>query len=107
MISKKTADRAAEIDFKSIINSDEPGGVIRHLVTYATGLEESKRIKFQAAAVTYYGYLMELDFEDSKKQLNQDQYMLLWVETCLSKESLFVLLAGIYQLLKWEKSCIS
>ncbi len=106
MISKQTAERVKEIDFETIINSKEPGGLIKHLVLHAQDLEDGKRHQFAAASSTYYCYLKGI--KPSAEELNKDTYLLIWVNTCIAEKgdinkNLLVMLAGIYQLLKWEK----
>ena len=108
MISKKTANRIKEIDFETIINSKEPGGLIRHLVLHAQNLE-TKRKAFFAASVVYYSYLMGIKRNETcTKVLNEDTHLLAWVNTCMAEsgsqsDNLLVMLAGIYQFIKWEK----
>ncbi len=110
MISKQTANRVKEIDFETIINSDEPGGLIRHLVLHAQNLETKKQTFFAASAV-YYSYLMGIKRDETcTKVLNEDTYLLAWVNTCIAEpgsesDNLLVMLAGIYQLIEWEKEC--
>ena len=106
MISKKTANRIKEIDFETIINSKEPGGLIRHLVLHAQNLETKKKAFFAASAV-YYSHLMGIK-DVNAKVLNEDTHLLAWVNTCLANtgddsSNLLVMLAGIYQFIKWEK----
>ncbi len=103
MISKQTANRIKEIDFETIIKSKEPGGLIRHLALHAQNLDGDKKHKFFAASVTYYCYLMNIK-NANVIELNKDHYLLLWVNSCLVENSnLLTMLAGIYQLLEWEK----
>ncbi len=106
MISKQTANRIKEIDFKTIINSEEPGGLIRHLVLHAQNLE-TKREAFFASSAVYYCHLMGIKGADAKV-LNEDTHLLAWVNTCIAEsgsqsDNLLVMLAGIYQFIKWEK----
>ncbi len=102
MISKKTAERIDEIDFETIINSSEPGGLIRYLALNTQKLKKSKRGKFFAAsAAAYYCHLKGI--KPDIKELNKDKYLLTWVNTCLAEDNLTIMLIGIYQLIKWEK----
>ncbi len=108
MISKQTAERVKEIDFETIINSKEPGGLIKHLVLESQNLGNKKKVFFAASAV-YYSHLMDIKRDETCiKVLNEDTYLLAWVNTCLAEsgsqsDNLLVMLAGIYQLLEWEK----
>ncbi len=106
MISKQTAKRVKEIDFETIVNSKEPGGLIRHLVLESQGLKTDKRGRFFASAAAYYCHLKGI--KPGAEILNKDTYLLVWVNTCVAEsgdlnKNLLIMLAGIYQLIEWEK----
>lgn len=106
MISKQIANKVKEIDFETIINSKEPGGLIKHLVLNTQDLKGDKSHYFESAAITYYCYLK--DIKPSAEELNKDEHLLAWVNTCIAEpgdqnKNLLIMLAGIYQFLKWEK----
>ena len=101
MISKQTAKRVKEIDFETIINSKEPGGLIKHLVLHSQELMGDKKHKFFAVSATYYCHLKGI--KPDAKVLNEDAYLLAWVNTCVvesgeqSKNLLIMLtLTGIW-----------
>lgn len=103
MISKETIKK---IDFNNIINSQEPGGSIRHLVLKAQDIK-NKNDAFAAAAVVFYSRINKINVVDGKEKLKQNDQIVAWVNTCLAEpgsitDNLAVMLAGIYQ---WENKC--
>ncbi len=106
MISKQTVKRIKEIDFETIINSNEPGSLIRHLTLQTQKLTGNKRDHFFAAAAAYYCNLKNI--EPTIKELNKEIYLIAWINVCLAEsgsetDNLAIMLAGIYQLLKIGK----
>ena len=95
MISNKTLD---EIDFDSIILSDEPGGLIREMAMNALGLLDDK---FGPTAIVYYEHLTGNSITND---VNAMEIVRLIAGT-KEKESrrLLKVLAALYQLTEWEK----
>lgn len=107
MISKKTAQRVKEIDFISILNSEE-GKRIRVTAEMASVLAINKTEKFISAAAAYNGNLLSIPAEKMLKELEKDSYLIAWINSCLlakrnELEGLEIMLAGIYQFNQWEK----
>ena len=92
MISNKT------IDFDAIINSEEPGGLIREMAMNAMGLEGDK---FGPTAIVYYEHLTG---DSINKDPNAMEVVRMIAKT-EEKESrrLLKMLAALYQLTEWEK----
>ena len=108
MISIQTASRIHEIDFETIINSEDPGGLIRHIVMSSQDMGRDESLT--CAAVAYYSHLMNLGPAkvETADVINKDAYLLAWINNCKSRTEdqnnvLAIMLAGIYQLIKWEK----
>lgn len=97
MISNKTLSRVEEIDFDAIINSKEPGGLIKHIAMNAMGLSGDR---IGPAALVYYGKL-------TGESLPEDENMLTVIFAITAGEGsestkLLKSLVAIYQLTKWE-----
>ncbi len=103
MISKQAFERAKEIDFKSIINTE---GLIKHLVLHSQDCEGTRKDNFLAACSVYYCFLLDVPLKD--EVLNKDQYLIAWINTCIMEdtaiqEGIAKMLAGIYQFIQWDK----
>jgi hypothetical protein len=106
-ITKQIANRVKEIDFISILNSEE-GKKIQFIVKVAISLNVKKSDTFVAAAASYYGDLYKFKEENRLSEFEKESYLIAWVNNCLlakrsMTDNLQIMLAGIYQFVQWEK----
>ncbi|MFW9873057.1 MAG: hypothetical protein ACFFG0_08160 [Candidatus Thorarchaeota archaeon] len=107
MISKKTAQRVKEIDFIGILNSEE-GRKIRYGVRMGMCLHMDRSSIFLVVASSYLTHLLKIEASEVLQELSKDANILAWINTCIlaereTRNSLEIMLAGIYQFIQWEK----